>query len=653
MNKYQKLKRFPLGAITASGFIKDQMLLGKDGICGHLHELEPGMIADPLINKTPVPAWLPSNQDGWGAEISGNYWAGYIQYAYTLNDPEMIAVATDWVNTMMKKQREDGYLGTYYEPDAEIYDDYNAWGTGCVMRGLLAFHEVTGRQDVLDAVHRCMLWFCENWSGNKKTTYAGPFIIEPMIFTYHLTGDKRLCEFAEEYLKFVDTNDIFESSYRKLLEGKINYNAFHTAGFGCQSRLPALVYTATGNEDYLKATETALDELYKKSVQITGSPVSDNEYNGPVGSIAETEYCCYAFFNQTYSYMSCITGDPKYGERMEEMFYNGAQGARKKDEKAIAYMNTPNQVYATPSSSRSASDKQAYAPCYPTSCCPVNAVAVIPEFVRGMLLHDEEDNVYAMVYGPCELNCGDLSMKVETYYPFRNSVSVIIECDKEFTLNLRIPTFSKGYTVSVNGTEATYVEHNGFIEIRRIWEKGDKVTVNFKAEVETVIIDDTDGANKHPIAVKYGALVFAYHIPEVWTKYRGRPMTPLPEGWSWYKVTPDFKEADVSDAHERMGLRRKQISWNIAVDESISKDDFAVEELPESGYVWANPMIKLHTHCYKAPYLCAPYPGTTFESFGEYQEVTDKLPLTLEPYGCTNLRITYFPKAKLDTAEKA
>lgn len=104
------------------------------------------------------------------------------------------------------------------------------------------------------------------------------------------------------------------------------------------------------------------------------------------------------------------------------MFCNGARGARKKDEKAIVYMNTPNQVYATHSSSRSACDKQACAPCYPTSCCPVNAVAVIPEFVRGMLLHDGEDNVYVMVYGPCELNNRDLSMKVETYYPFRNTV---------------------------------------------------------------------------------------------------------------------------------------------------------------------------------------------------------------------------------------
>ena len=33
--------------------------------------------------------------------------------------------------------------------------------------------------------------------------------------------------------------------------------------------------------------------------------------------------------------------------------------------------------------------------------------------------------------------------------------------------------------------------------------------------------------------------------------------------------------------------------------------------------------------------------------YGDKQYVTDKLPLTLVPYGCTNLRITYFPIADL------
>ena len=101
--------------------------------------------------------------------------------------------------------------------------------------------------------------------------------------------------------------------------------------------------------------------------------------------------------------MSYITGESKYGDRIEEMFYNGAQGARKKDEKAIAYLNAPNQIYATETSSSAVSDMQVYAPCYPVSCCPVNSVALLGNFIRSMMLCDENDNIYMNVYGPCSL----------------------------------------------------------------------------------------------------------------------------------------------------------------------------------------------------------------------------------------------------------
>ncbi|MBQ7335656.1 MAG: glycoside hydrolase family 127 protein [Clostridia bacterium] len=647
MKTYQKLDRFPLGSIHATGFLRDQMIRGKDGICGHLHELEPGMIADPFINKSYVPAWSDGNQSGWGAEISGNYWAGYIQFAYTLNDADMISVATDWVNTMLKKQKPDGYLGTYYEEDANILDDYNGWGTACAMRGLIAFYEATGRRDVLDAVQRCMLWFCDNWSGDNKTCYGGPFLIEPMVFTYYYTGDDRLRTFAEEYLLFLSKHDIFKISHKAMLTERFRYNSCHSAGLGTTVRLPALVYSVTGNEEYLRATAKRIDQIYEKTVQLSGSPACTMEYAAPIGAIAETEYCSYAFYNAMYSYMSFITGDVKYGDLMEQMFYNGAQGARKKDEKAIAYMNSPNQIYATETSSHSWHDYQVYAPCYPTSCCPVNAVAVLPEFVRGMLLHDAEDNVYVMAYGPCTLRHGDTALTLDTLYPFRNSVSVKIECEKRFTLNLKIPAWSRGYTVAINGEPIDVSATNGFVSFLHTWKHGDTVTITFDAAVETVVVDDSNNAGKHPIAIRYGALLFAYHIPEKWIPIKGNPMTPLPDGWSWYNVEPDFDEADVPDPHEQLGLRREQITWNVALDEHLSAEDFTIEELPESGYVWEHPLIRLHTHCYRAPYMCPPYPTKTYETNDAYQYVTDRLPLILEPYGCTNLRITYFPKAEL------
>ena len=143
-------------------------------------------------------------------------------------------------------------------------------------------------------------------------------------------------------------------------------------------------------------------------------------------------------------------------------------------------------------------------------------------------------------------------------------------------------------------------------------------------------------------------MVFSYQTRENWVPIQGTPETELPEGWSWYNVYSSFDEPDNTvDPHEALGKRKFVIDWNFAVDENLKNDEIEIEEIEEKGYVWSNPTIKLHIPAYKALYLCAPYPCTTLEPFGDRQTVGDKLEIELVPYGCTNLRITYFPRADL------
>ena len=47
---HNKLHRLPLGCITAAGWLKEQLQRNKEGMGGHLDELEPDMIATPFIN---------------------------------------------------------------------------------------------------------------------------------------------------------------------------------------------------------------------------------------------------------------------------------------------------------------------------------------------------------------------------------------------------------------------------------------------------------------------------------------------------------------------------------------------------------------------------------------------------------------------------
>ena len=109
----------------------------------------------------------------------------------------------------------------------------------------------------------------------------------------------------------------------------------------------------------------------------------------------------------------------------------------------------------------------------------------------------------------------------------------------------------------------------------------------------------------------------------------------------------DMMRVPGSTRGDNLARRRDINSWNIALDENLRPEDIQIEERDESGYVWENPMIRLHTRCYKAPFLYPVYPIRTTEPMTDRQFVTHELPLTLEPYGCTNLRITFFPRADM------
>lgn len=631
------LSPLPLGSITARGWLQEQLTRNRDGMGGHLDELEPQMIATPYTTHEAYKGWGVSTP-GWGAEISGNYWQGLVALAWTLNDASLKAKATRWVDEVLKNAEAGGYLGTY-KPTDNRFEDFNASNT-CGYLALLDFAEVTGRNDVFEAVHRALLWFCDNWSGNHKTRYGGIQLTVPMLRVYARTHDRRLLDFVVDYQRFLEEKDLFQSSARSFGGADFEYNSNHAVAYVNRFSIPALIYGAIGEKKFLESSLTAFDKLKANALHVTGAASGTDEYLSAPRVNCESEYCGFAGISTSYIRLVAATGDTSWGDRLEETVFNAAQGARKKDEKAIQYFSSPNMVYATEKSSHTHMNENMFGPVHPVACCAVRAVQVMPEFTRSLAMADNAGNLHIVGYAPCEIAFRDVRFVSETEYPFRDTVSYTVHAANpvKFSVVPKKPLWCREMRVSVNGDSSASLD--------RVWKEGDVIAVKFEMPVSVERFDDHVGT--FPLVVRRGPLVFSLPIGEKWENVgNGFPYvnahaaTPLPKGWAWWRVKPVIKEKPVP-LYERQGYVREMISWNVALDEAHA--EVAVEETPTKGYVWENSPVKLHLTGYKAPFAFPPYPCKTTEFYKPLQTVTRPLPVTLVPFGCTALRITYFPR---------
>lgn len=648
---YNQLYKLPLGAVTAQGYLREQLLRSKDGTGGHLDELEPEMIATPFISYSAFKRLPYASADadptfaaGWSGEISGTYWTGLVELAFTLNDSELIAKAEKWIDGVLAHQEADGYLGAY-PTHTDRNADYNAWSAAWCYRAMLGFYEATGREDVLRAVHTGLLWFCDHWK-DHKTDYVGAIITEPMLIVYAYTGDRRLIEFSADWLRWLEDNSIWQNKVSQYLSDELPYTSMHTVAYGEDMKHPALLYCANGEETLLRASLNAVNKAKERIVQLTGGAISCQEFLGPKGATTETEYCDFPTFSHSYSWMAMITGQAIWGDDIERIVFNGAQGARKKDERAIAYMSAPNQLHANKKSSLFGDrpEMDVYAPCFNTACCPVQAVRLMPEFVRSMCMQNEAGELFLLCYGPASIRCEQAEVDIETLYPFRDTVTLKIRRASALTLKLRIPQWCKTPTATLNGTAyALCADSDGFAALPQSLNGGDELVLTFPMEVSVRKVDDSDSYSKFPICIERGPLVYALPVPEKWTPNPGQPITPLPEGWSWFHVNPDLSFAPQG---VKPYVAYSIAPWSKAIDEELKPELIRVVEHEVTGYVWEQPPVTLEVPLYQAPNAYISVGGHTHESFGvPLKTVGEETPCTMVPHGCTNLRITYLPRA--------
>jgi DUF1680 family protein len=235
------------------------------------------------------------------------------------------------------------------------------------------------------------------------------------------------------------------------------------------------------------------------------------EYQLP-NSTAHNETCA-GVGNVLWNWrMLQITGKARYADTLERSLYNAVLAGVSLDGQHFFYTNTLRQLDPMPVELRWPRTRERYISCF---CCPPNVARTLAEagsYAYGL----GEDSLWVHLYGSNRLNTvlpgrGPLRLTQETDYPWDGRVRLRIAAAPAvpITLRLRIPGWSRGGTLAVNGTPvSTPLEPATYAPIRRTWASGDVVELKLPMPVRLLQAHPLAEDLRGQVAVQRGPIVY-------------------------------------------------------------------------------------------------------------------------------------------------
>lgn len=603
-----------LGKTTPKGWIKEFLDRQCSGLSGHPEAMSYPYNTN-LWNGT-IERMSTHGRGWWRYEQSAYYSDGLIRLGYALDKQEFIDKIVAGINYTIEHATPEGMLG-----DTCIHSEkFNSmWPMAVFFRAMKAKYDESPDPRIPAALEKYYLCHKPTLISRGRNIVS----LEGMLWTYGKTGNKDLLRLAEESYALGGFELYPESAD---MDGCPH---LHGVTYCEEMKLPALLYMYTGKEEYRRIALAFEDKLVHYNMLPSGVP-SSAEY--VLGNSIENahETCDIADFTWADGFFLEMTGDGKYADQIEKAVFNALPGAITKDFKAIQYFSNMNQFTATGESNPNPYMKgrtwQAYRPVHETECCVGNVHRVMPNYVSRMWLSDRNGGLVAALYGPGEIEFGGLRVEEITNYPFEEDVKFVFHTSKPFnkSFSFRIPAWCKKANITINGKAVSpKVGTGGFVTLKRSFREGDTVEIHFDMPVRLT----------HPagqgISYERGPLLFSYSIPTTWTvdeteykRMRGKKCE-----------NPDFKNWNLTPCGD-FNYAVDQFTFEL-VKKEVEKDSYPYERPPFSIRI---PVRQIKWGLVKGMYT-PPIPPINVKKLTKEEQYIE-----LVPYGCTQLRLTVFPK---------
>ena len=496
--------RSEIGDVRLKGFLGERLDLM---IERHVIGTDVDYITAVFQEKTETKRW-------WQTEFWGKYMHSAMPYLQYTGSAKLKTAVDRGIERMLASQEKNGYIGNYPD-ELRCGEGWDVWGMKYTMLGFLHYYDVTKSQEVLDACKRLCdyviaelgpdgkrgrrLYQTGNWSG-----YASSSILEPVMWLYKRTQDKKYLDFATYLVK--DMTEVEDgprlldlalkgisvadrNGYGNKAEAHGGYVMKHNRwkAYEMMSCYQGMLeyFEVTGRKDLFDAAVMTGNDIIKEEINLAGGcACSEAWFHG-----ARKQHLPYLRLQETCVTTTCMrfceklldmTGDPKWADEIERTFYNAYLGAMKLDGSEFA-------GYTPLSGNRYHGQHHCY---MHTDCCTANGPRGFLCFLKGFFRTTGNTAIFnfyasALVKSVIPETGKTVAFDMYSLYPRSNAARIVSHTENAgvVPLKLRIPKWSEKTVVKVNGQEQQGVAPGAYFTIEREWKLGDIVEIYFDMPV--------------------------------------------------------------------------------------------------------------------------------------------------------------------------
>ena len=621
----------PLGAIRPEGWLLRQLRIQAAGLTGHLDEFWPD-IADSQ--------WFGGKAEGWER---APYWLdGAIPLAWLLDDGPLKARLSAHVTYIVEHQRADGWFAPY--PEDAVSKRYDMWAILLINKVLAQYHAATGEARVLEAVRRSLRAMSQGlartplYDWGRFRWYEG---LVPIFYVYERQPEPWLLDLARtlqsqgvDFETMFREADLAVPTPRRGL-WKWTKHVVNTAMAAKASALTWRLDQRDGDRAWSTGMIAFLDRWHG---QVTGM-FSGDECLAGRNPLQGTELCAVVEFMYSLEVLFSVFGNPAFGDRLERVAFNALPAAIAPDMWSHQYDQQVNQAQCTInpdhgwSTNGPESNLFGLEPNY--GCCTSNMHQGWPKFVSHLWMRTPNEGIVVAAYAPSRVRFSahgvGVEAAIETDYPFRETATLTVTPERavRFPLLLRVPAWAGGATVQVGSGAPVTMRAGTIHHLERDWNGPTELTIRLPMTPQVT------RRYNDAVAIERGPLVYALKIGEQWTRVNaGKPHREPPH--ADYEVRPTTP-------------------WNyglVAAGDSIAGLTFHEQPVGEQPFSPAGAGMSASATArrlsdWKIERGWAGERSSSDRSWADPGRAGSAQPdetVTLIPYGCTNLRITEFPR---------